>query len=128
MFIPKKYGESRQDACMFCDKQALTENSQGLPTCIDHKQNTINDAKCACGEYLDVKKSKWGAFFLCSNCGAISIKKYLELKSITSDTVNSTNAQTNLGYKLNKKYRKKEIKYSDRIYTIQELVKLWDNG
>lgn len=113
MRIPKKYGESRNDKCMFCEGQATTENSQGLPACNKHSKDELEDKRCTCGEYLDIKKSKWGAFFLCSKCGPVSISK-----------ASNMSAQ---GFKLNKKYREPEKKkeYEDRLYTIQELERLW---
>ncbi len=114
MRIPKKYGESRNDKCIFCDAQATTENSQGLLSCPKCKSKTMEDKRCVCGEYLDIKKSKWGAFFLCHKCGPISISKAMNMGSS--------------GFKLNKKYREpeKKPKYEDRLYTIQELERMWD--
>jgi len=114
MRIPKKYGESRKDKCMFCEAQATTENSQGLPACIKHNNEELEDKRCVCGEWLDIKKSKWGAFFLCNKCGPISINKGMNMGSS--------------GFKLNKKYREPEkpkSKYEDRVYTIQELERMW---
>jgi hypothetical protein len=78
MRIPKRYGQSREDRCFFCNLQATTENSQGIPTCITHKKET-QDIKCACGEWLDSKKGKYGSFFLCMHCGPISMHKAREL-------------------------------------------------
>ncbi|MFT4303012.1 MAG: hypothetical protein ACMXYG_00465 [Candidatus Woesearchaeota archaeon] len=113
----KIYGESRKDNCYFCTKHALGENSQGLPACKDHITEILPDKRCSCGEYLDIKKSKWGAFFVCKNCGPISLNKSLNLDSS--------------GFKLNKKYRnenKPKIQYDkNRVYLIEELESLWDN-
>ncbi len=82
MRIPKKYGQYRIDKCPFCDKRAMTENKQGVPVCLDHKSRLINDFKCVCGGYLDVRKGKWGAYFNCFKCGNISFKKGMEMNSL----------------------------------------------
>ncbi|MFH1849955.1 MAG: hypothetical protein ABH879_07290 [archaeon] len=75
----KRYGDSRIDRCPFCGQQALTMNSQGIPVCIAHKGEELTDLRCACGEYLDVRKGKFGVFFSCFNCGAKSLRKVLEM-------------------------------------------------
>jgi len=75
---------------------------------------------------MDIKKSKWGAFFLCKNCGPISISKAAEMESAASG---------GCGYKLNKKYREmqekaqdrpKRVDYENRLYTLSELERMWD--
>ena len=75
-----RYGESRIDSCPFCGKQGVTKNEQGLSVCINHKKEVL-DIKCACGEWLDVKKGKFGAYFNCINCGNINLRKGLENNS-----------------------------------------------
>lgn len=119
MRMRKVYGQSRQERCYFCDKTALSENSQGLPACKDHKDKVLEDKKCACGEYLDIKKSKWGAFFLCSHCGPISLKKSEEMEDLMKKGT----------FNINKRYREKvPLKYDHgRIYTIDELEKMWED-
>jgi hypothetical protein len=77
----KVYGQSKVEQCPFCDKTALSVNSQGIPVCQDHKKEHLN-IKCLCGSWLDVKKSKWGPFFVCGNCGPVSLKKGLEIASM----------------------------------------------
>jgi hypothetical protein len=113
MFHRKVYGESKQNICVICRKAAFTENEQGLPVCNDHKGQHLEDKKCACGSYMDIKKSKWGAFFLCPNCGPISLSKVMAIGE-----------ETGCGYKLNKKYRKPEYN-KERVYTLDELDKMW---
>lgn len=116
----KVYGQSKDNLCAFCDNRALSENSQGLMVCKEHKNEVMQDTKCVCGEYLEIKKSKWGAFYLCKNCGPMNMKKGSEMDGD--------------GYKLNKKYRdkkikdkEKKIKYEkDRVYGISELEDMWD--
>ena len=77
----KRYGESRIDKCPFCGKMAVVKNSQGIPVCNNHKGSELKNLKCACGEYLDIAKGKFGAYFRCINCGNISFKKGLEMNS-----------------------------------------------
>ena len=80
----KVYGESRIDACPFCDKGAFVKNSQSIPVCKEHK-DSLMEVKCTCGEYLEPKEGKYGAFFLCSNCGIISKKKAKEMAEFEKD-------------------------------------------
>ena len=82
MRLPKTYGSYREDSCPFCDKRATTQNSQGLPVCLDHKHAVLNDFKCACGKYLELRKGKFGVFFNCLKCGNYSMKKALEFNEI----------------------------------------------
>ena len=79
MYIPKKYGYSKSQNCPFCEKIATTENSQGVPVCLDHKKENLQSLKCVCGEYLDIRKGKFGPYFHCMNCGNINFKKGLEM-------------------------------------------------
>lgn len=79
MFRKKVYGQSKVDKCPFCGKTATTENEQGVPTCVSHKADSLPEYKCVCGEWLEMKKSKWGPFFLCMHCGPISYKKAMEV-------------------------------------------------
>ena len=65
----KIYGQSRIDACPFCKKQSTTVNSQGLPVCQKHKDAQLPDMKCVCGDYLDIRRGKFGPYFYCMNCG-----------------------------------------------------------
>lgn len=82
MRIPKKYGQSQITKCPFCGNQATTTSAQKVPVCIKHKSSEMNNLKCACGSYLDMKQGKWGPFFICLNCGPINMKKALEVNQI----------------------------------------------
>jgi len=77
MYIPKRYGESKKQACPFCGKQAVTQNKQGVPVCVKHKSEYL-DLKCICGDWLDVKSGKWGPYCTCVRCGNISWSKAME--------------------------------------------------
>jgi hypothetical protein len=74
----KVYGQSKIDACPFCGKQAVTENPEGVPVCIAHKAKRMPAMKCICGEWLDIKKGKFGVYFTCMRCGNISYSKAME--------------------------------------------------
>ena len=79
MRIPKRYGQSKIDNCPFCNKRALTSNSQGVPVCLEHKGKELNDLKCACGDWLDIRTGKFGPYFVCIRCGNISFRKAMEM-------------------------------------------------
>jgi len=91
---------------MFCEKLAIAKNRQGLSVCQTHRNKILDDKRCLCGEILEIKHSKWGPFFLCTNCGPQSLDKVLN--------------EDNSEFKLNKKYQK------EKIYTIDELEKMWE--
>ena len=75
----KIYGMSKKDVCPFCQNQATTTNEQGIPVCIKHKQAIFPDLKCACGDYLDLKKGKFGPYFNCMSCGNLSWAKVMDM-------------------------------------------------
>lgn len=93
MYIPKRYGESKIEGCPFCGMQSTTTNSQGVPVCQTHKNSELIDMKCICGEYLDIKKGKFGMFFTCMNCGPISMKKALEMNDVRDKNVNKVKSE-----------------------------------
>lgn len=78
MYIPKRYGESKRQDCPFCGRKAITENSQGVPVCLRHKNSSL-DLKCQCGGWLDVRKGRWGPYFNCVKCGNFSFSKGLAM-------------------------------------------------
>lgn len=77
MYIPKRYGQSKNQSCPFCGKTAVTENAQGVYVCIKHKSEYL-DLKCLCGEWLDIRSGKWGPYGVCDRCGNLSWSKILE--------------------------------------------------
>jgi len=79
MRIPKKYGQSQIVKCPFCGQQSTTTNKQKVPVCPKHTGATLDNLKCACGSYLDLKHGKWGPFFLCMGCGPINMRKALDV-------------------------------------------------
>lgn len=86
MRIPKIYGQSRVDSCPFCGARAITKNSQGVPVCVNHKNELLDNMKCSCGKYLDILQGKWGPFFRCMDCGCISFRKGMELNPTIGKT------------------------------------------
>ena len=82
MSIPKKYGHGKIDRCPFCQKQATAMNLQNIPVCNLHKNESIDDVKCACGTALDMMHGKYGVFFSCVKCGNMNLRKVLELNKI----------------------------------------------
>jgi len=80
--IPKKYGQSKANFCPFCEQQAIIANKQKLPVCIKHKNTLLQEIRCLCGSYLDIKEGKFGPFFTCINCGIINMRKALELAQV----------------------------------------------
>jgi hypothetical protein len=83
MRIPKKYGQSQINRCPFCGKQAVTKNIQEVPVCIEHKNNKLNELKCACGSWLEMKQGKFGIFFNCIKCGNINFNRAIEMNDVT---------------------------------------------
>ena len=81
MRIPKRYGESKKQECPFCGKLATAKNAQGIPVCFSHKNATMDDFKCICGKWLEVRTGKFGPYFHCINCGNINWNRGLEMNS-----------------------------------------------
>ena len=95
MFIPKRYGQSRIDKCPFCQKQATAMNKQGIPVCLQHKGEHLDDLKCICGSTLDILNGKFGVFFSCIKCGNMNMKKVLEFNAVKPKMNNKNLSQTN---------------------------------
>jgi len=53
-----------------------------VTVCRGHKNAVLNDMRCICGEYLDIKKGKYGYFFLCMNCGPQNAKKVFSINEV----------------------------------------------
>lgn len=87
-FRKKTYGSYQEIICLFCGQRSTSENPQGLPVCRHHKNDEIN-LKCVCGEWLDVKKGKYGAFFVCMNCGPVNYRKGLEINNLPLRSVDN---------------------------------------
>lgn len=72
MYIPKRYGQSKQSSCPFCGKTAIVQNKQGVPVCVAHRNEQLPEVKCACGKWFELLSGKWGPYFRCINCGNVS--------------------------------------------------------
>ena len=117
MYIPKKYGQSKVNACPFCGKTAITKNSQGVPVCEKHRNEKLPDLKCACGSWLELRTGKFGAYFNCMKCGNINFKRALELNpNLEPDSKPVYKVQT----KKKKSYEKKSFE-KDVTVTSDEL-------
>lgn len=81
MYIPKRYGESQVTSCPFCGKQSTAKNKQGVLVCGSHKDTDLEDIKCLCGSWLELRTGKWGPYFNCIKCGNINFKKGLEMRA-----------------------------------------------
>lgn len=109
MYRKKVYGQSKIENCPFCEKQATSANSQGIPVCKDHKDSKLPELKCLCGEYLELRSGKWGPFFTCLNCGNINLRKALEVNpSFKENAGTKTSSDTKT-----KKLESKKIKTID---------------
>lgn len=82
MRIPKRYGESQIAKCPFCQAQSTTMNSQGIPVCPKHQAQNLDSLKCACGSFVDIKKGKFGPFCTCFKCGAVNLRKILDVNGL----------------------------------------------
>ena len=81
MYIPKRYGESKITKCAFCEKQSTAQNQQGVLVCSAHKNFQLDDIKCFCGSWLELRAGKWGPYYNCIRCGNVNFKKAMEMKS-----------------------------------------------
>ena len=79
MHFRKVYGESKVEACPFCEKRAVIKNKQDIPVCLRHKGRELTNLKCMCGDWLDVRTGKWGPFFSCMRCGNVNFRRGLEM-------------------------------------------------
>ncbi|MBU1112112.1 MAG: hypothetical protein KJ896_05005, partial [Nanoarchaeota archaeon] len=80
--VPKKYGQYKVSRCSFCGKVATCKNEQGAEVCPAHKKNVVEEIRCKCGSWLELKDGKFGPYFNCLNCGNINFQKGMEMKSL----------------------------------------------
>ncbi|SRR3989344_1555349 len=78
MRIPKRYGQSKSNKCPFCGVEATFQNAQGIPVCRRHRDFSLDDLRCVCGESLEPMTGKFGPYFHCMNCGNINFRKGIE--------------------------------------------------
>lgn len=118
MRIPKRYGQSRQDNCPFCDRLGTTLNSQGVPVCTGHRKATLGEMKCICGGTLDLLKGKYGVFFSCMDCGNMNMRKALEINPQPKPVIEEKETEEMTDPAPNKKKRPTEttIRSDDPFY------------
>jgi hypothetical protein len=108
MYIPKRYGDSKKEACPFCKKQATTVSKEGIPVCVEHKNASLPEMKCACGSTLDLKNGKFGVFYNCLSCGNQSLSRVLEINDVSD--ANKAIKKNFTTEKMNKKAEPEEKK------------------
>lgn len=91
----KIYGQSQQKTCAFCGKLATLKNPQGAEVCIQHKQSLIEEIKCTCGSWLELRSGKFGSYYNCINCGNINRNKAEEIKEMTRRKNKENNSSEN---------------------------------
>ena len=90
-FKPRKvYGQSGQKSCPFCGKLATARNEQGLDVCRMHTKEVMQEFKCKCGNWLDLKQGKFGPYFNCFKCGNMSYDKGMAMRPIQTAKVTSS--------------------------------------
>jgi RecJ-like exonuclease len=109
MRFKKIYGQSKINKCPFCNKQATTENKQGVPTCRNHKDQYL-DLKCSCGSWLEIRKGKYGVFCSCIKCGNINFNRALEMNREQLQKINKKQNTKSI-----KKQQKPVIVRSDEV-------------
>jgi topoisomerase IA-like protein len=81
----KTYGQYQKIICPFCERQATHKNSQGLNVCRHHVNQSLEEIRCLCGSWLELRIGKFGPYFNCLKCGNKSLRKALEIKEITKN-------------------------------------------
>ena len=71
----KEYGNYKTDSCPFCGKVATQKNEQGVSVCRLHLKEQVEDRKCQCGKWLELRAGKFGPYFNCINCGNMNYDK-----------------------------------------------------
>jgi hypothetical protein len=93
-FKPKKvYGDYTSTGCHWCGKTATNQNVQGLSVCKNHTEKRMEDIKCACGSWLELRAGKYGSYFNCLNCGNMNYDKGMKMKDVMSSTLSSVKPQ-----------------------------------
>jgi len=107
----KVYGSYKKTTCPFCNRTATKKNEQGLDVCHLHTKNRMQEFKCLCGSWLELKVGKFGSYFNCIKCGNMNYNKGMEIKS-TTQKISEEKKDTSLSKPILKKKSietKKEI-------------------
>ena len=89
----KVYGSYKKTTCPFCNRTATKKNEQGLDVCHLHTKSVLQEMKCLCGSWLDLKVGKFGPYFNCIKCGNMNYNKAMEIGSSTK-TVGEVKTET----------------------------------
>ncbi|PIN74431.1 hypothetical protein COV20_00185 [Candidatus Woesearchaeota archaeon CG10_big_fil_rev_8_21_14_0_10_45_16] len=81
--LKKSYGEYKKINCSFCERPATQKNTQGADVCYQHIKNQLEEIKCTCGSWLEIRNGKFGLYFNCINCGNLNYQKAMSIKEIT---------------------------------------------
>ncbi|PIN76377.1 hypothetical protein COV17_02780 [Candidatus Woesearchaeota archaeon CG10_big_fil_rev_8_21_14_0_10_36_11] len=90
----KVYGQYKKISCPFCERTATQKNEQGLDVCHKHTKQSLDEIKCTCGSWLELRSGKFGPYFNCINCGNFNYSKAMEIKIITHKTNTKENENT----------------------------------
>jgi topoisomerase IA-like protein len=81
--LKKQYGNYKTLTCSFCGRTATQQTEQGVEVCHKHTHEKVEEIKCTCGSWLELKNGKFGPYFNCINCGNLNYQKGMEMKEIT---------------------------------------------
>jgi len=105
----KSYGNYKIVKCPFCSRNATQKNVQGLEVCHLHTKEAMEEFKCTCGSWLEVRSGKFGPYFNCMKCGNINYNKGMEMKSLTASKMPVSVEKKEAAVKTEIKKEKKEI-------------------
>lgn len=103
----KQYGSYKTDICIVCGAQAFKTNAQGLPTCKRHMETDMPNLRCLCGDPVEIRTGKYGAYAFCMRCGNKNLKKILEMNPEQAQS----RAEQRVPSKEPDEKRKKEYEY-----------------
>ena len=75
----KVYGSYKISTCPFCSRTATSKNEQGLDVCHQHTKSIMEESKCICGSWLELRQGKFGPYFHCEKCGNKNFSKGMEV-------------------------------------------------
>lgn len=107
MRIPKSYGNYKKTICPFCERTATHKNEQGLDVCHLHLKKRLDEFKCLCGSWVELRVGKFGPYFNCIKCGNFNYNKGMEIKSATEKKFGKVEVEKKPAIK--KEHKPKEI-------------------
>ncbi|MBT4539332.1 hypothetical protein HOI26_02275 [Candidatus Woesearchaeota archaeon] len=110
----KVYGQSGQKDCPFCGALAIAKNEQGLDVCRSHKKEVLQEFKCKCGNWLELKVGKFGQYFNCFKCGNMNYNKGMAMKPVQQVKTVAENVIKKKSYE--KKEQKETVITTDDAY------------